>query len=164
MRVAFDAAKHTAQALARCRDVAQRDIIQQGAVDEFKRALLDIQRRSQLQTPRAEGILRRSATTRVEQQGNKLRGRVTYGGIASRYAEIQHESESFRHTLPLGVSRTHRLDGRPRVRPLRGYRGGTSHFLYGRPHSAWERARGSVLRMLDQSARRSAQAHLEGRS
>ena len=90
MRVAFDAAKHTAQALARCRDVAQRDIIQQGAVDEFKRALLDIQRRSQLQTPRAEGILRRSATTRVEQEGNKLRGRVTYGGIATRYAEIQH--------------------------------------------------------------------------
>ncbi len=162
MQVILDASNRVAEALSRCRDVAERDILQQHVADELSRALLDVQRRAQAQTPRAEGILRRSATTAVEQNGNVVQGRVTFGGMASKYAAKQHDDISLRHELPADVSRTHRQDGKPRKRPLRGYRGGVSHFLYGKPYSAWEQSLTGLVATLDRRVGQAASKHVGG--
>lgn len=106
-------------------------------------------------TPVAETNLRRSGQYRAQLVGQQVRGRVTFGNTSAAYAEVQHESEGFRHTLPAGVSRTKttRLyrDGNGRLRPrkrkhtIKGYRGGRSHFLHGKSWSAWDDAQERLL-------------------
>lgn len=103
-------------------------------------ATKDTKREAVNKAPLAEGPLRRSAQARVEMVGDaEVRGHVTFGGVASAYAEVQHEAEDFRHTLPSGVSRSTRKDGKPRKHPIKGYRGGQAHFLHGAADSAWTR-------------------------
>jgi len=100
--------------------------------------------------PVATGALQRSGTVSAMRTG-KLRalGRIGFGGLAAKYAEVQHERTDFAHTLDdlsakLGrnIERTHDQDGNPRAYddPIRlGYHGGRAHWLYGTPGSAWQR-------------------------
>lgn len=82
---------------------------------EFGRALSEIQRQAIMLTPVDEGTLRGSAQNSTMINGQSIRGRITFGGMASKYAEVQHEREDFNHP-----------------------KGGTHHFLVGENHSAWD--------------------------
>lgn len=136
-------------------------------VSPVRRLLLRVQAQAQKLTP-ADGdrSLRRSAQTDVEAVGEVLRGKITFGGLASKYAEVQHEREDFAHTpaeyqakygKPLNrggytrqtlrgtrskrgkitiKSRTWKYKRKHRIT---GYTGGQAHFLYGRDNSAWNR-------------------------
>ena len=91
--------------------------------------------------PLAGGYLRRSAQAKTLLSPGGVTGYIAFGGLASAYAEYQHENEKLRHTLPPGVSRTHYVNRRgkrkKRKHPIKGYRGGQAKFLYGRNDSAW---------------------------
>jgi hypothetical protein len=94
--------------------------------NELTIALMELQRQSQKLAPVREGILRRSARTEVDALAvGNLRGKVSYGGMASAYASVQHEREDFEHP-----------------------KGGTHHYLYGAPHSPWEKHGPRVFREL----------------
>jgi hypothetical protein len=139
-----------------------------------RRHMLAAETRARMLTPREQpgGFLSRSGRSGVEVLGNTLRGHVTFGGMASAYAEVQHENESYAHTpeqyaakygKPLnrtGYSRQ-TLRGKvgrggritisskvwkyKRKRAIRGYRGGHAHFLHGKPNSAWNPAAAARL-------------------
>ena len=91
--------------------------------------------------PIAGGYLRRSAQAKTLLSPGGVTGYIAFGGLASAYAEYQHDGENLRHTLPPGVSRTHYVNRRgkrkKRKHPLKGYRGGQAKFLHGRNDSAW---------------------------
>lgn len=65
-------------------------------------------------TPIRQGILRSEGRQQVEILGDKMKGTIEFGGLASSYAEIQHENEDYEHP-----------------------KGGQDHFLYGKEYSAW---------------------------
>ena len=109
-----------------------------------------IQTQAAQDSPVATGALQGSGSVSTMRTG-KLRalGRIGFGGLAAKYAEVQHERDDFAHTLDdlsakLGrnIERTHDQDGNPRAYddPIRlGYHGGKAHWLYGAPSSAWQR-------------------------
>jgi len=100
--------------------------------------------------PVATGALRRSAIGEIVDRGQTSVARVSFGGLASKYAAVQHESVQFRHVLPAGVSRTRTMRGKKRKHPIQGYRGGQAKFLYGWPNSAWNPTEAAFwTRMLD---------------
>lgn len=96
---------------------------------ELGKALSEIQRQAIMLTPisKGGGTLRGSAKNETFRQGPAIRGRITFGGMASKYAEVQHEREDFNHP-----------------------RGGTHHFLYGAEHSAWDANHERVKAILQQ--------------
>lgn len=77
--------------------------------------LQSIGEEAQQKAPIREGHLRRSMEWQLAAGG--MGGRVTFGGMAEAYAEVQHEREDFEHP-----------------------QGGQSHYLYGRDTSAWNDA------------------------
>lgn len=94
---------------------------------ELGKALSEIQRQAIMLTPVDEGTLRGSAKNETFRHGPAIRGRITFGGMASKYAEVQHEREDFEHP-----------------------KGGTHHFLYGAEHSAWDANHERVKAILQQ--------------
>lgn len=111
--------------------------------------------------PVATGTLRRSAIGEIVPQGNDSVARVSFGGLASKYALVQHERTDFRHTLPEGVSRTQTKRGKRRKRPLQGYKGGQAKFLYGAANSAWNPAEAAHwARLLDRELGRIAEREI----
>lgn len=135
--------------------------------------------------------LRRSAQRDVQVIGNQVHAKITYGGLAAKYAEVQHENETFAHTpaeyeqkygKPLNRNGYTRQTLRGKVgkrgkitiksktwkykrkHRITGYTGGQAHFLYGAPNSAWNDA--SERRLREAIAAKSAQvldAALAGR-
>lgn len=76
--------------------------------DEVDRVLADAVKKA----PVDEGVLRGSAISSVQTVSNLI-GKIEFGGLASQYAEVQHENE-FKHP-----------------------KGGQDHYLYGNADSAW---------------------------
>lgn len=87
------------------------------------RLMLHTMKRAQKRAPHKEGHLQRSATTRTQDlPGKDLVSVIRFGGLAEPYAEVQHEREDFEH------------------KP-----GRVDHFLYGRPHSAYNAAQARMI-------------------
>lgn len=149
------------------------------------RHMLATEGRAKPLTPRATTALSRSGESRADLVGNNVVGRVAFGGLAAKYAEVQHENETFAHTpeayqqkfgRPLnrtGYTRqtlrgTRTKRGKivmksktwryKRKQKIRGYKGGQAHFLYGRPNSAWNPGREAALR---EALLRTAQESME---
>jgi len=116
-----------------------------------QRLLTRVEQKAVNLAPVATGALRRSARGEIVDRGSQQTiARVSFGGLASKYALVQHEGVNFRHTLPAGVSRTDTKRGRKRKRPLQGYRGGQAKFLYGWSSSAWNPGEAATwARLLD---------------
>lgn len=141
-----------------------------------RRQMLLVETDARKAAPREQpgNVLQRSGRSEAEVSGNTIRAQVTFGGLASKYAEVQHENEDFAHTeaeyerkygKPLtrtywtrqtlrgSVGKRGKLTVRSKVwrykrkHPIRGYRGGHAHFLFGARNSAWnEAARDRLLR------------------
>lgn len=117
--------------------------------------------------PADSGILRRSGVSEVRKSGGSLVATVAFGGMASKYAEVQHENPTLTHTsaafkakygndVIVGIGRnghTTPLDNAKKMmaskKPptwsshdasgkLKGHRGGQAHFLHGANNSAWD--------------------------
>lgn len=93
--------------------------------DEVDDLALALQGAAQKAAPVDEGTLRGSATSETVLRGDEIEATVRFGGMASRYAEIQHENTEFRHP-----------------------KGGQAHYLYG-AGSPWEKRQRSWMRRLD---------------
>lgn len=127
-------------------DSRLREVIARGrklgsvAVTHLRQTLLRVglkaQARAQDRAPVGEtGILRRSADTQLS--GGVTGGiaaTVTFGGLASAYAEVQHERDDFTHTKAAFEAKYGPL---PPGMKLRGHKGGQAHFLWGAPNSAY---------------------------
>jgi len=151
------------QKLGMARDFAKGERLLPRLVGEADRAMMALQEAAAKRAPIAEGTLRGSAQSWAKGSGNSLEMGVEFGGMATAYAAVQHEATSFRHTLPAGISRTHTKAGKVRKRPIKGYRGGQAHFLYGQdPQGAWEQGREKLLRTFDQKVAQIAEEVLSG--
>ena len=100
--------------LAAAKKLPNGDLIRR-ADSAIRSGLRQVQKAAQEQTPIDEGTLRASAQTQGRIQGQEFHGSITFGGMAARYAEPQHEREDYEHP-----------------------KGGTHHYLYGQEHSAWD--------------------------
>jgi hypothetical protein len=126
------------------------------------------------------GVLQRSGKVAVGQRLGGPELTITYGGMASKYAEVQHERDDFAHSLSAAIVKASRRAGqshligmtRQRARAelkrggltkweqwiytsfAKGYQNpkATAHWLYGRAHSAWERTKDEVLRFVAEKA------------
>lgn len=128
MPVRVSGTKKALAVLRACRDVmAGGDKMMRPLELELGKALSEIQRQAIMLTPVDEGTLRGSAKNETFRHGPAIRGRITFGGMASKYAEVQHEREDFEHP-----------------------KGGTHHFLYGAEHSAWDANHERVKAILQQ--------------
>lgn len=127
--------------------------------------------------PILEGHLRQSMTVTVSGGGRLSRGRITasigFGGLASKYAEAQHENLEYVHhgqrkgkyaylgagtttrqgdlnePRKGGTKRWRRKVVHHRTRRLTAdmpHKTGQHHFLFGRPDSAWEENEAKVQR------------------
>lgn len=106
--------------------------------------VLSVERRAVERAPIKEGHLRRGIRGEVNAAGPMgLVGIVTAGGLASAYAEVQHEREDFAHTLSEWAEKNGQsfVVGKRKARRKtpKGYKGGQHHFLYGRSNSAWNK-------------------------
>ncbi len=116
--------------------------------------VLSVERRAVERAPIKEGHLRRGIRGKVNAAGPMgLVGIVTAGGLASAYAEVQHEREDFAHTLSEWAEKSGYMmasslkSGKSFVvgkrkakrKTPKGYKGGQHHFLYGRSNSAWNK-------------------------
>lgn len=116
-------------ALAAAKGLSERFVLIRRLEYAWDDAVLHIQSRAQEKAPVKHGHLRGSATSSSRIEGVKLVGHVEFGGLAAPYAEVQHDRTDFQHP-----------------------KGGTDHFLYGKPYSAYEEAEGGALGQLDQEA------------
>ena len=82
--------------------------------------------------PADSGVLKRSGTSETHLSGNGLTATVSFGGMASKYAEVQHENPELTHTTA-----AFRAKYGLKKRVL-GHKGGQAHFLYGANNSAWD--------------------------
>jgi len=154
-------AKSVKRALKSARELANGKALMPRIVRAIDRAMLALQTKAASLAPVAEGTLRGSATAWAKQIGPGIQSGVEFGGMASAYAEAQHEHTDWRHKLPEGMSRTRRKSGKQRTHPIKGYRGGQAHFLYGEdPKGAWERMRDNIIRGVDQRVERAAEEAL----
>lgn len=126
-------------ALGAARGLSERFVLVRRLEMHWDDAVLEIQRSAQHKAPVKHGHLRGSATSSSRFDGVKLVGQVQFGGLASAYAEVQHDRTDFQHP-----------------------KGGTDHFLYGKPYSAWEEAEGGALRQLDDEVGRIAEEEIGG--
>ena len=125
------------------------------AAGRLKAAMVDtvfeVERRAKERSPVKEGHLRSGIRGEVKVAGPLgLVGNIVAGGLAAAYAEVQHEREDFAHTLEelaakgglsiassLKTKKTFALGKRGKRRKIKGYKGGQSHYLYGKHNSAW---------------------------
>lgn len=82
--------------------------------------------------------------------GAAMAAKVLFGNTAVAYAAVQHEHEEFAHTRAQFRAQYPR-----RWMPKQGYKGGSSHFLFGRHYSAWEQNEGLVRDWIEREARQS---------
>lgn len=138
MPVKFKGMPNLTKALQECRKIATgRTLLAQLGTEVGKMAA-DIQRRAQEMAPVKEGTLRGEARSGVQFRQASLGLQVWFGGLASSYAEEQHENTHFRHP-----------------------KGGKHHFLYGKSYSAWSpKTQAALLRVLDKQAERIAREHI----
>lgn len=94
---------------------------------------LKLQARAQEKTPIDTGTLRRSATTETSVRASGLVTTITFGGMASAYAEVQHENEEFTHTRAEFEAKYGAVAGK-----LQGHKGGQAHYLWGAENSAYD--------------------------
>ena len=128
------------KALAAAREIAGGQQLIHDIRDELQRALLHVQSVAQQKTPVDTGVLEASAETHVGLgSAQAIEATITYGGLASRYAEIQHEREDYTH-------------------PKKGQ----AHFLYGAPDAAWESELPTTMDELDRAAEEIAERHIAG--
>lgn len=113
-------------ALDAARDIGEGPALLQRLEEPWDDAVLRIQAAAQKKAPVLHGHLRGSGESSSAFNGAQLVGEVTFGGIASAYAEVQHEEESFEHP-----------------------KGGQAHYLFGASDSAWEEAEETTLADLD---------------
>ncbi len=156
-----------------------------------ERALMRVEAEAVKRAPIATGTLRRSSHSHAEVSGNQVRGRISFGGMAAAYAEVQHEREDFAHTpaeyqrkYGHPLDRTHytrrTLRGRiskrgklimtshakrrRRKKAITGYRGGQAHYLHGSPTSAWnDAARRRLHSDVTEALRKRLEAGVSGR-
>ena len=117
--------------------------------------------------PADSGILRRSGTSEVRNSGGGLVATIAFGGMASKYAEVQHENPELTHTsaafkakygndVIVGIGRnghttplSNAIKMMASKKPptwsshdasgkLKGHKGGQAHFLYGASNSAYD--------------------------
>lgn len=82
--------------------------------------------------PTDSGVLKRSGTSETRLSGNGLTATVSFGGMASKYAEVQHENPELTHTTAAFLAK-YGLKKR-----VLGHKGGQAHFLHGANNSAWD--------------------------
>ncbi len=106
--------------------------------DEVEKLGLHVQRRAMKRTPVKDGPLRDSAKAELTTRRNQLVSVISYGGLASPYAEVQHERKDFNHP-----------------------KGGRDHYLYGEPYSAWnDPEQRMVKQQLTKAVLETAKAHM----
>ena len=137
MPVKLTGLQNVRKALAAAREIAGGKKLLQKLRGEADMMVANLQRRAQELTPVDEGTLRGEARSKVHFRQTALYAEVSFGGLATAYAEVQHEREDFEHP-----------------------KGGTHHFLYGTPHSAWDSSAREVLRVFDLAAVRIAEQHI----
>jgi hypothetical protein len=136
-----------------CRDLRPR------LVPKSRRLALALLADAKSKTPIDEGTLRRSGQYDVKVIASDISTTITFGGLASAYAEVQHENDSFTHTRGELASRMGRraasslktrsvtIFGKRKPKKalkIRGYKGGQAHWLFGRQTSAWTSRRASA--------------------
>jgi hypothetical protein len=99
------------------------------------------------------GALRGGATTETTQGSAGLTTTVMFGGLASAYAEVQHENDSYTHTRAdwvakygtstgarssLKTGKTSYRNASGKTQKIKGHKGGQAHFLYGAGNSAYD--------------------------
>jgi len=114
-------------ALAAVRSLAEGNALTKALEDDIYKQAVKVQAAAQKLAPLDEGTLEGSAQTEIELTGAGITVGITFGGMASKYAEVQHENETLKH-------------------PRRGQ----AHFLYG-DDSAWEAERPGVLAGMDRA-------------
>jgi len=80
---------------------------------DFEEELMKVYADAVKKAPVDKGILRAEARWEMESIGDGMQGTVEFGGLASEYAEYQHEKE------------------------MDHPKGGQDHYLYGTENSAW---------------------------
>lgn len=93
-----------------------------------------IQARSQDRSPRDSGTMMRSHRTTGRRHGADWLVEITVGGLAEKYAEVQHENPELTHTS--AAWRAKYGMAKPK-RKMTGHKGGQAHFLHGSGTSAW---------------------------
>ncbi len=131
--------KQARAALAAAKGLSQRYVLLRRLELHWDDTVLAITGLAQEKAPVKHGHLRGSATSRSEFNGAQLVGQIQFGGLASKYAGIQHERRDFVHP-----------------------KGGEDHFLYGARYSAWEESRAGALAALDRDAARIAEDEIGG--
>lgn len=125
-------------ALAAAREIAEGPALLREATGEVGRMMLALQGAAQRRAPVDEATLRGSGESEVKFAGTTIQGEVTFGGLATAYAEVQHEREDFEHP-----------------------KGGQAHFLYG-PGSPWEQGEDAAIRRLDHEVGDIAERYIGG--
>ena len=75
---------------------------------------LHVLRRAMKRAPIKKGTLRREGKSGTQWHGSGIMTWIEFGGLAAAYAEVQHTRKDYVHP-----------------------KGGTDHYLYGEPYSAW---------------------------
>ena len=111
MRIQVDATE-VSRKLKRIRDsVNKAPSIMSNTMNEHADRILA---EAVLKAPVDTGVLRSEGRDQVQQMGSGVEATISFGGLASQYAEYQHEHDELNHP-----------------------RGGQDHFLHGRDDSAW---------------------------
>lgn len=125
-------------ALAAAREIAEGPALLREVKPKVDRMVLALQGEAQRLAPLDEGTLGRSGESEVKFAGTTIQGEVTFGGLATAYAEVQHEREDFYHP-----------------------KAGQAHYLYG-PDSAWDQGEDAAVRMLDREVGEIAERYIGG--
>jgi len=125
-------------ALAAAKEIAEGPALLRETRHEVDLMTLSLLGQAQREAPVDEGTLRGSGLSKVTFTGSELRGEISFGGLATAYAEVQHEREDFEHP-----------------------KGGKAHFLHG-PGSPWERGQQAAIGRLDRTVGEVAERYIGG--
>jgi len=120
-------------ALQAIRGLAEGHTLVKALRDDVYAQATKVQAAAQKLAPVDEGTLEGSAQTAIELTGAGISVGITFGGMASKYAEVQHERDDYQHP-----------------------QGGQAHFLYG-DDSAWEGNKQSVIAGIDRACGKHAE-------
>lgn len=127
------------KALQRSREIAEGDALMQEIAGEVDDAGLHIMSVAQQKAPVKWGTLRGSGQAhKPEITYDSIEVELTFGGLASQYADVQHERKDYRHP-----------------------KGGQDHFLFGEPYSAWEQERSSTMDELDRAVGEKSERYIQ---
>ena len=131
-------AQNVKAALAAAKEIAKGPALLRETRHEVDIMVLSLLGQAQREAPVDEGTLRGSGLSKVTFTGSELRGEISFGGLATAYAEVQHERDDFDHP-----------------------KGGKAHFLYG-PGSPWERGQQAAIGRLDRRVGEIAERYIGG--